>query len=127
MVGPFQGLEKALVPWDKAAHFIAFYAITALLLAAFPNRRKIDLAAIAVLGGAAIEVAQQLTGRDAGLGDLAADAAGALAVLAPIWIEGLRSEPRVERRRGAARLSSQLGAVSDLAEPRPRPGPPAAG
>jgi VanZ family protein len=104
MVGPFQGLEEALVPWDKAAHFIAFYTATALLLVGFPSRRRIDLAAIAVLGGVGIEVAQQLTGRDAGLGDVAANAAGALAVLGPIWIEQLRGAPRLERRRGPAWL-----------------------
>jgi VanZ family protein len=127
MVGPFQGLEEAFVPWDKAAHFIAFYAATAMLLAAFPRRRRVDLAAMAVLGGAAIEVAQQLAGRDAGLGDLAADAAGALAVLAPIWIERLRGAPQVERRRGPAWLRDRPQTVSELGRPPPRPAPPAAG
>jgi len=101
MVGPFQGVEKALVPWDKAAHFLAFYGLTALLMAAFPKRRRLDLVYLAIFAGAAIEVAQLISGRDFGLGDLAADAAGAFAVWAPMWLQSLRSPPMVERRRRA--------------------------
>ena len=97
MVGPFQGVERALVPWDKAAHFIAFYGVTLLLFSAFPDRRRLDLTVLAVFGGAAIEILQLIDGRDAEVGDLLADAAGAFAVLAPSWLERLR-EPRVERR-----------------------------
>ena len=102
MVGPFQGAERALVPWDKAAHFVAFYGLTILLFTAFPSRRRLDLAVLAILAGAAIEVAQILTGRDGEIGDLCADALGALAVLAPVWLEHLRF-PRVERRASAPR------------------------
>ncbi len=102
MVGPFQGVEKALVPWDKAAHFLAFYGLTILLFAAFPTRRRLDLVALSVFVGAAIEVAQILTGRDGEVGDLCADALGALAVLAPVWLEHLRF-PRAERRGSALR------------------------
>ncbi|MFZ3006242.1 MAG: VanZ family protein [Phenylobacterium sp.] len=103
MVGPFQGVERALVPWDKAAHFMAFYGLTLLLFTAFPSRRRLDLAALAVFAGAAIEVAQVLTGRDGEIGDLCADALGVLAVLAPVWLEHLRF-PRVERRVSAWRV-----------------------
>ncbi len=102
MVGPFQGVERALVPWDKAAHFMAFYGLTLLLFTAFPSRRRLDLAVLAIFAGAAIEVAQVLTGRDGEIGDLCADALGALAVLAPVWLEHLRF-PRVERRASARR------------------------
>jgi len=101
-----QGFESAIVPWDKAAHFIAFWGLTIAMFAAFPERRRFDLAMIAVLIGCGIEVAQQVTGRDAELGDVAADAAGAFAVLAPIWLERLRAVPRRERRRRAT-LSAQ--------------------
>ncbi len=97
MVGPFGGIEEALVPWDKAAHFIAFYGLTILLFSAFPTRRRLDLVVLAIFAGAAIEVAQQISGRDAELGDLFADSLGALAVLAPVWLEHLRF-PRVDRR-----------------------------
>ena len=64
MVGPFQGVEQALVPWDKAAHFVAFYGLTLLLFTAFPRRRRLDLTVLAIFGGAATEVAQILAGRD---------------------------------------------------------------
>jgi len=98
MVGPFHGVERAFVPWDKAAHFIAFYGLTLLMFSAFPDRRRLDLAVIATCAGAAIEVLQRIDGRDAELGDIIADAAGAFAVLAPIWLERLR-EPRAVRRQ----------------------------
>jgi len=109
MVGPFQGVERAFVPWDKAAHFIAFYGVTLLLFSAFPERRRLDLAVLATCAGAAIEVLQLIDGRDAELGDLLADAAGAFAVLAPIWLERLR-EPRAERRQGRVAPVSAAGA-----------------
>lgn len=94
MVGPFQGAEEAFVPWDKAAHFIAFYSLTSALFVAFPKRRRLDLAFLAVLGGSATEVAQLLSGRDAELGDVLADAIGAAAVLAPMYIEQIRAGAR---------------------------------
>jgi VanZ family protein len=98
MVGPFRGIEHAFVPWDKAAHFIAFYGVTLLAFSAFPDRRRLDLAVLATFAGTAVEVLQLLDGRDAELGDVLADAAGAFAVLAPIYLERLR-QPRIERRR----------------------------
>jgi len=103
MLGPFRGLEKHIVPVDKAAHFIAFYGLTLLSFSAFPNRRRMDLVTLAIFVGAGVEVLQSLTGRDGELGDLLADAAGALAVVAPIWLERQR-EVRVERR--AARFAA---------------------
>jgi VanZ family protein len=101
MIGPFQGVERALVPWDKAAHFIAFYGVTLLLFSAFPDRRRLDLAVLATFAGTAVEVLQLIDGRDAELGDVLADAAGAFAVLAPIYLERLR-EPRADRRKRRA-------------------------
>ncbi|WP_421932136.1 VanZ family protein [Phenylobacterium sp.] len=114
MVGPFQGAEQALVPWDKAAHFMAFYGLTILLFSAFPTRRRLDLAVLAIFAGAAIEVAQTLTGRDGEIGDLCADALGALAVLAPVWLEHLRF-PRVERRISALRQVEPQAMVREAA------------
>ena len=93
------GVEQAFVPWDKAAHFIAFYGLTLLMFAAFPTRRRFDLTMIAVFAGCAVELAQRAVGRDAQLSDIAADAAGAFAVMAPLWLERLRAAPRRERRR----------------------------
>ncbi|MFN3514030.1 MAG: hypothetical protein ACK41C_13360 [Phenylobacterium sp.] len=99
MVGPFQGVEEALIPWDKAAHFVAFYVLTSLLYVAFPRRRRVDLTLLAVFVGAGLEIAQGLSGRDMGLGDMAANALGAGAVLLPMYLQDLRAPRRVERRR----------------------------
>lgn len=114
MVGPFQGVEKALIPWDKAAHFLAFYGATAVLYLAFPQRRRIDLTFMAALAGAAIELAQAMTGRDADVGDIFANALGACAVLAPTYIEPLRALSRAPQRRAPDRRRSRL-----FARPRP--------
>jgi VanZ family protein len=97
MLGPFQGIENRLIEPDKAAHFVAFYGLTLLMFSAFPSRRRFDLAMLAVFAGSAIEIAQMLTGRDGEVGDVLADAAGAFAVLVPVWLEWAR-QPRVERR-----------------------------
>lgn len=107
MVGPFRGVEHALVPWDKAAHFIAFYGVTLLAFSAFPNRRRLDIVVLATFAGSAIEVLQLMDGRDAELGDVIADAAGAFAVLAPVWLERLR-QPPAERRSRAAAAETEL-------------------
>jgi len=112
MVGPFQGIERVLVPWDKAAHFMAFYGLTLLLFSAFPDRRRMDLVMLAIFAGAAIEIMQLIEGRDAELGDILADAAGAFAVLAPLYLDQLR-RPRVERRQ--ARAEPRSIATTELA------------
>ena len=109
MLGPFRGLEKHIVPVDKAAHVIAFYGLTLLAFSAFPSRRRVDLVVLAICVGAAIEIVQGVVGRDAELGDLAADAAGALAAFAPIYLERLR-RPHAERRAGDV---AHLGAESE--------------
>jgi VanZ family protein len=111
MLGPYRGIERAFVPWDKAAHFIAFYGLTLLSFSAFPQRRRLDLVVLATFAGAAVEVLQSLVGRDGEFGDLVADAAGAVAVFAPICLERLR-QPRPERRRSRA-------APAPVAETRP--------
>lgn len=112
MVGPFQGVERAFVPWDKAAHFMAFYGLTLLLFSAFPDRRRLDLAMLATFAGAAIEIMQLIEGRDAELGDILADAAGAFAVLAPVYLDQAR-RPRIERRE--ARVAPPPVATTELA------------
>lgn len=98
MLGPFQGIENHLIEPDKAAHFTAFYGLTLLMFSAFPNRRRFDLAILAIAAGSGVEILQAITGRDGELGDVLADAAGALAVYVPVWLEWAR-QPRIERRR----------------------------
>lgn len=107
MIGPFKGAERHLISVDKAAHFIAFYGLTLLTIAAFPKRRSFDLACMVLMFGVAIEVAQMLSGRGAQLGDILADAAGVTGVLAPMYLQRLRSPPIVERRQ---RLADKLPA-----------------
>jgi VanZ family protein len=101
MLGPYRGLERAFVPWDKAAHFMAGYGLTLLMFAGFPQRRRLDLVIAAICAGAAGEVMQSAVGRDGQMGDLVGDALGAIAVYAPIWLERLR-QPRIERRASQA-------------------------
>jgi VanZ family protein len=113
MLGPFQGIENRLISPDKAAHFAAFYGLTLLMFAAFPARRRLDLVALAVLAGSGVEILQGLTGRDAELGDVLADAAGAFAVLAPSWLESARY-PRRERRQARSRISQVAKDAPDL-------------
>jgi VanZ family protein len=120
-IGPFQWLEFALVPWDKAAHFMAFYLVTAMLFLAFPRRRRLDLALMATLAGAALEMMQLATGRDAEVGDMIANGAGAFAVVIPGYLEiarmGMRGRKQVERRRDAfARAKEASPAQTPQAE-----------
>lgn len=90
MIGPFQGIERKLIAPDKAAHFIAFYGLTTLAIAAFPKARSLHLAAAVLLVGPAIEVVQLAMGRSANLGDVAADTAGVAGALFPMFIKYMR-------------------------------------
>lgn len=113
MIGPFQGAEKVLVPWDKAAHFLAFYGMTVGLFLAFPKRRRLDLAVLAAFAGSAVEIAQAMTGRDAGVGDMLANAAGAGAVLLPTCVEQWRAWTRAPlAARPAERRAPAVGALA---------------
>ena len=114
MVGPFQGIEHALIPWDKAAHFIAFYGVTSLLFMAFPKRRRLDLAMLAMLGGCAIEILQGAAGRDSELGDVVANSCGALAVLAPGYLEQARAGLRQDRAPADRRRERRRGVLAKL-------------
>lgn len=125
MVGPFQGLELALVPWDKAAHFLAFYGLTLLLYLSFPRARRLDLTLYAAFAGSLVEALQGAAGRDAGLGDVLANAAGAFAALTPMYVERLRTLSRggaaPERRRRAADRPRIAGDVTAPAVLKPAP------
>lgn len=77
-----------LVPWDKAEHFIAFYALTGLAAAAFP-RRHLLVIAIGLSGfGALIEIVQGLpiVHRDKDFWDWVADTLAIGAALAPMLL-----------------------------------------
>jgi len=72
------------IPWDKAKHFIAFYVLTALAVAALPASRFWRIGAVLLTFGVGIEVVQALVGRDAAFGDVVADACGIGALFGPI-------------------------------------------
>lgn len=74
------------IPWDKAKHFIAFYVLTALAVAALPASRFWRIGAVLLAFGVAIEAVQALVGRDAAFGDVVADACGIAALFGPILL-----------------------------------------
>ncbi len=89
-----------LVPWDKAEHFIAFYALTGLAAAAFPRRNLAWIALGLSAFGALIEVVQGLpmVHRDEDFWDWVADTLAVGAALAPMLLVGWR---RAAGRRAA--------------------------
>jgi hypothetical protein len=92
-----------LVPWDKAEHFIAFYALTGLAAAAFP-RRHLLIIAIGLSGfGALIEIVQGLpiVHRDKDFWDWVADTLAIGAALAPMLLVWWRRVAGVAPQRAA--------------------------
>jgi hypothetical protein len=77
-----------LVPWDKAEHFIAFYALTGLGVAAYPRARLWVIAALLSAFGALIEFVQGLpmVHRDRDFWDWVADTLAILAALSPMLL-----------------------------------------
>lgn len=75
-------LEGPLM-WDKLDHFIAYFGLMLLAALGWGLRRSLSwiLLAVVALGGA-LEILQNMTGRDADWSDLAANSVGALAGLA---------------------------------------------
>ena len=83
-----------IASWDKAEHFIAFYALTGLAGAAFPGRSLWVIAASLSAFGAAIELIQgtPIVHRDMDFWDWVADTLAIGAALAPmllVWWRGL--------------------------------------
>ena len=92
VIPPKQAVQ--LVPWDKAEHFIAFYALTGLAVAAFPRRNLLLLSALLSAFGAFIEFVQGLdiVHRDRDFWDWVADTIAIIAALAPmllVWWRGV--------------------------------------
>jgi hypothetical protein len=91
-VMPTQAVQ--LVPWDKAEHFIAFYALTGLAVAAFPACRLWVIAVLLSLFGALIEFVQGLpmVHRDRDFWDWVADFIAIIAALSPMLLVWWRAE-----------------------------------
>ena len=77
------GASPHLFPWDKAAHFAAFFALSVFALAAFPRVSPLMIGGILSLFGAGVEVVQGLSfvTRDADVWDWVADTAAVGAAL----------------------------------------------
>jgi hypothetical protein len=92
-----------LVPWDKAEHFIAFYALTGLAAAAFPRRDLLWIAALLSGFGALIEFVQGLAivHRDRDFWDWVADTLAIGAALAPMLLVWWRREARALAQKNA--------------------------
>ncbi len=90
-----------LVPWDKAEHFIAFYALTGLAVAAFPKRNLFGIAALLSGFGALIEIVQglPLVHRDRDFWDWVADSIAIAAALAPMLLVWWRGQVRSGQKK----------------------------
>ena len=77
-----------LVPWAKAEHFIAFYGLTGLAVAAFPAGRLWVIAFLLSAFGALIEFVQglPLVHRDRDFWDWVADSVAIVAALLPMLL-----------------------------------------
>ena len=97
------GHTFAVLPWDKAQHFLAFYVLTVFAAAACPKCSLIVIgAALSGLGGL-IELVQALpfVARDADVFDWVADTTAILAALLPVVIAHWRTGLRRERTKPA--------------------------
>jgi hypothetical protein len=99
VIPPRQAVQ--LVPWDKAEHFIAFYALTGLAAAAFPRRSLIVIALLLSGFGALIEFVQGLSfvHRDRDFWDWVADTLAILAALAPLLLVWWRREALLDQKK----------------------------
>lgn len=93
--------------WDKAEHFLAFYVLTGLAVAAFPRGNLLVIAAALSAFGALIEFVQGLSfvGRDRDFQDWIADTIAIGMALAPMLLVWWRTQ--VERENGAKTIESR--------------------
>ncbi|MEA3159722.1 MAG: hypothetical protein QOD95_1270 [Gammaproteobacteria bacterium] len=85
-----------LTAWDKATHFIAFYVLTGLAVAAFPKQNLFVVAALLSAFGALIEIVQGLpmVRRDKDFWDWVADTLAICSALAPMLLSWWRGQVR---------------------------------
>jgi VanZ family protein len=89
-----------LFKWDKAEHFLAFYVLTGLAVAAFPRGSLFVIAAALSAFGAFIELVQGLSfvGRDRDFQDWVTDTIAIGMAMAPMLLVWWRTQ--VERQDG---------------------------
>jgi hypothetical protein len=94
VIPPAQALH--LTPWDKATHFIAFYVLTGLAVAAFPKQNPIVIGACLSAFGGLIEFVQGLpmVHRDRDFWDWVADTIAISCALAPMLLSWWRKAAR---------------------------------
>src|ERR1700688_4717282 len=94
VIPPSHALQ--FVPWDKAEHFIAFYALTGLGVAAFPRRQLWVIGVLLSALGALIEFVQGLSvvHRDRDFWDWVADTIAIIAALSPMLLVWWRGQVR---------------------------------
>lgn len=88
------GDGPGLIPWDKAGHFLSFYALTLLYLLAAPRAPRWAIVALLVVAGGVIEIVQGQVGREADGLDWLADIAGIACAALPVGLEALRRRMR---------------------------------
>lgn len=86
-------------PDDKFGHFLAFFALGPMAVAAFPRLRLFWIALILAVLGAALEGGQHFSGREISLEDMAANLLGLAAGLFPLVAYRLRLALNRDRRR----------------------------
>jgi VanZ family protein len=86
--------DPALIPWDKARHFLAFYMLTGLAVIGLPRVNLLWLGLALLAYGGLIEVFQGMVGRQTSLLDLAANGAGIAALFAGMAAQQARTAPQ---------------------------------
>jgi hypothetical protein len=89
-----------LTPWDKATHYIAFYVLTGLAVAAFPKRNVLLIAVLLSGFGALIEVVQGLpqVRRDRDFWDWVADSVAITSAMLPMALSWWRAQARAAQK-----------------------------
>jgi hypothetical protein len=92
LIDPLQRWAALKLGGDRVEHLIVAYLIVGLTLVAFPKVKLWIPALLLVGAGAAVELVQAIPGVVGGpqFGDVAANAAGALAATLPMWLARFR-------------------------------------